>query len=175
MLAHEMQRGMLEVPAVGAPQVAITVKKDLMNGWNVTVMTDNFNFTPKMVNSENLDNTGHTHLYVDGIKIARLYGHYFHIPQLSAGDHEVTVNLASNDHSYYMVDGDQIEARTMALLQNWRLRRAFPFPLWVHATRTISAVPRAGKRFISATRIFRSRKRTCFQRLPETQAVYPIA
>jgi hypothetical protein len=118
MLAHEMQRGMLEVPAVGAPQVAITVKKDLMNGWNVTVMTDNFNFTPEMVNSKNLDNTGHAHLYVDGIKIVRLYGHYFHIPQLSAGNYEVTVNLASNDHSYYMIDGDQIEARTMALLQN---------------------------------------------------------
>lgn len=113
MMAHEMQHGMLEVPAVGAPQVAIAVEKDAMNGWNVTVTTNNFRFTPEMVNSENIDNTGHAHLYVDGVKIARLYGPSYHIPDLPVGDHEISVNLSSNDHSYYMVDGDRIAARTI--------------------------------------------------------------
>jgi hypothetical protein len=40
-----------------------------------------------------------------------------------------------------------------ALLQKGGLRHDFPFPLQVQATRTISAVPRALKRFMSATRM----------------------
>ncbi|OBY26052.1 hypothetical protein A9D60_20085 [Leisingera sp. JC1] len=41
-----------------------------------------------------------------------------------------------------------------ALLQKGVLRRDFPFPLQVQATRTISAVPRALKRLMSATRMW---------------------
>jgi hypothetical protein len=112
VMGHEMQHGMIEVPAAGAPQVAIAVVKDPMNGWNVELRTENFSFTPDMVNSENVDNSGHAHLYVDGVKIARLYGPYFHIPHLPAGIHEISVNLSSNDHSYYLIEGDRIAART---------------------------------------------------------------
>jgi hypothetical protein len=112
MMEHEMQHRTLEISAVGAPQVAIAVEKDPMDGWNVTVMTDNFSFTPDLASSENVDHTGHAHLYVDGVKIARLYGPYFHIPDLPVGDHEISVNLSSNDHSYYLVEGDKIAART---------------------------------------------------------------
>ncbi len=43
-----------------------------------------------------------------------------------------------------------------ALLQNQRLRRDFPFPHRVQSTRTISAVPRAEKRFIKAMRMWTS-------------------
>ena len=113
MMEHEIQHGMLEVPAVGAPQVAIAVTKDPKNGWNVALMTDNFSFTPELVNNANVDNTGHAHLYVDGNKIARLYGPYFHIPYLPAGDHEISVTLSSNDHSYYLVNGSRITARAI--------------------------------------------------------------
>jgi hypothetical protein len=41
-----------------------------------------------------------------------------------------------------------------ALLRKSRLRHDCPFLLWHQATRTISAVPRAEKRFMSATRIW---------------------
>ncbi|RJE78562.1 hypothetical protein DWB67_16920 [Paracoccus sp. JM45] len=41
-----------------------------------------------------------------------------------------------------------------ALLQNGALRRDAPFPPQCHATRTIVAVPRAGKRFMRAMRIW---------------------
>ncbi|MEP0963363.1 MAG: hypothetical protein ABJQ70_14195 [Roseobacter sp.] len=112
MMAHEMQHGRVEVSAVGAPQVDITVEQDPMNGWNVTLSTNNFTFTPQLVNGANKDNTGHAHLYVGGVKIARLYGPHFHIPSLPVGDHDISVNLSSNDHSYYIIDGNRIAART---------------------------------------------------------------
>lgn len=42
----------------------------------------------------------------------------------------------------------------MALLRNSGLRRDYPLPLWRHATRAISAVPMALKRFMRAMRIW---------------------
>jgi hypothetical protein len=56
-------------------------------------------------------NTGHGHLYVNGMKIARLYGSYFHIPDLPPGEHEISVSLSSNDHSYYTINGKRIAAQ----------------------------------------------------------------
>lgn len=110
MMDHAMQHGELEVPAVGAPQVDLSVEEDPMNGWNVTLTTSNFTFTPEDVNGANVANTGHAHLYVDDVKIARLYGPHYHIPFLPVGEHVISVNLSSNDHSYYLVNGTRIEA-----------------------------------------------------------------
>lgn len=111
-MAQELQHGIVEVPAIGAPQLAIAVEKDMLDGWNLTISTENFSFSPAMVNGANIDNTGHAHLHVNGIKLARLYGPSFHIPDLPVGDHEISVTLSSNDHSYYHVDGNPIAART---------------------------------------------------------------
>ncbi|MBQ1203928.1 MAG: hypothetical protein IIX61_09075, partial [Loktanella sp.] len=69
-------------------------------------------FTPELVNSDNVDNTGHAHLYINDMKMARLYGPHFHIHELPEGEHEIAVTLSSNDHSYYFVDGNLIQART---------------------------------------------------------------
>ena len=51
-------------------------------------------------------------------------------------------------------DGAVLYNRVLALLQNGVLRREGPFPRKVQATRTISAVPRALKRFMRATRMW---------------------
>lgn len=111
-MAQQMQHGILEVPAIGAPQIAIAVEKDGFDGWNLTVTTMNFTFTPDMVNGENVDNTGYADLYIDGLRTARVYGPQFHIHDLSEGEHEIAVRLSSNDHSYYYINGEVIEART---------------------------------------------------------------
>ncbi|MEM6500061.1 MAG: hypothetical protein AAF709_25555 [Pseudomonadota bacterium] len=105
--------GSIEVPAVGAPQIAMQIVKDPTEGWNVTLQTANFTFTPEAVNQDNTTNTGHAHLYVGGVKHARIYGSHFHIPDLAPGQHEVIVALSSNDHSFYEVAGNPIEARAI--------------------------------------------------------------
>ncbi|MEO1638495.1 MAG: hypothetical protein AAFU41_04535 [Pseudomonadota bacterium] len=111
MREHAMMHGTLEVGADGAPEVSISIAQDPMDGWNLTVETQNFAFTPETVNNENVPNTGHAHLYINGAKVARLYGPHFHLPTLPEGEHEIMVNLSSNDHSYYQVNGARIEAR----------------------------------------------------------------
>lgn len=113
MRDHAMSHGFLEIQAAGAPEIDIEVTKDPMDGWNLKLITENFTFTPQTVNSENILNTGHAHLYVNDVKIARLYGPNFHIPDLPIGDHEVSVSLSSSDHSYFTVNGDKIVARAV--------------------------------------------------------------
>jgi hypothetical protein len=110
---HALMHGSLEIPAEGAPEVAVEITKDPVDGWNMTVLTENFTFTPNMVNSVNVVNTGHAHLYINDVKIARLYSPYFHIPDLAMGDYEISVNLSTNDHSYYVINGEKIESRVV--------------------------------------------------------------
>lgn len=111
----EMQEGMIhpmrEVVSVNAPSLTITVEKDSMDGWNITLAPENFEFTPDQAGDDGVPNKGHAHLYIDGAKVARLYGVHYHMPDLPAGQYEVVVTLSSNDHAYYTLDGERIEAR----------------------------------------------------------------
>lgn len=96
------------------PEISITVHKDSMAGWNLEIETENFTFAPEHVNGEVEENEGHAHIYVDGKKLARVYGNWFHIPKeavVGVGSHEVLVTLNANDHSDLEHDGHRIEAK----------------------------------------------------------------
>jgi copper(I)-binding protein len=51
---------------------------------------------------------GDARLYVNGEKVARLYGPWFHIGSLPSGRTEVTVTLASNDHHGLAVGDEKL-------------------------------------------------------------------
>ena len=97
------------------PQVSIEVTLDSVGGWNIKVSTAHFRFAPEHVNQAHISGEGHAHLYVNGEKIARLYGHWFHLPKLDQGEHELRVTLNANDHAAYSVNGKLIEATTSVL------------------------------------------------------------
>ena len=100
---------LLEVPAVGAPGVTIELNEDPVSGWNLRVITENFRFSPEQTGGAHVANEGHAHVYVDGVKIGRLYGPWMHIATLpTAAKVEVTLN--SNDHRAFSVDGKTISA-----------------------------------------------------------------
>jgi hypothetical protein len=96
-----------ELPeGVAAPTVEVTVEHDLLAGYNVHVTTTNFEWTPQNVNTRTVPGTGHAHLYVDGKKIARLYGQDFHFDGPSeVGRYTVRVELNTNMHETYVVNG----------------------------------------------------------------------
>jgi hypothetical protein len=102
--------GTYDVPAAQAPAVSLAVEEDAKSGWNVTLTTDGFTFTPEDVNGENVMGEGHAHLFVDGEKVARLYGPSFHYPEDFDGTRTFRVTLNANDHSEYAADGEVIEA-----------------------------------------------------------------
>ena len=97
-------------PGPTAPAVALSVKKDAMSGWNVQVMAKNFRFAPENASGAHKSGEGHAHLYVNGKKIARMYGPWFHIGKLPAGSAKIRVTLNTNDHRDLMVGEKLVEA-----------------------------------------------------------------
>ena len=98
------------LPPSSAPTVDMALTPDPVSGWNLHVATENFNFAPERAGQEHVSGEGHAHVYVDGDKIARLYGPWMHIPSLSGGA-TVEVTLNGNDHRPLALGGTPIAAR----------------------------------------------------------------
>jgi len=98
------------------PNFEISVVRDAHGGWNLTVSPQNFTFAPGHVNGKHVHGEGHAHLYVNGKKIARLYGTDFHIPALRSGENVVSVSLNTNDHQTYAL-GDQPIERVVSITE----------------------------------------------------------
>lgn len=106
--SHEMY----ELPAqTPVPTVAIRLLAD-KGGQSIYVETTNFRFAPEHVGHSYVSGEGHAHLYVDGKKVARIYGsaYYLDTSNLAKGNHEVSVRLATNDHKILTQHGQVIEA-----------------------------------------------------------------
>ncbi|MFE2547728.1 hypothetical protein ACFXGI_04130 [Streptomyces sp. NPDC059355] len=100
-----------EVPTEGAPQVQLAARPDSEDGWNLQLTVKNFRFTPDSTGGAALPGAGHAHLELDGRKLARLYGPWFHLPaaQVPEGAHTLTVRLYADDHTAWAVAGKAIE------------------------------------------------------------------
>lgn len=93
------------------PAVSLEVVEDPKSGWNVRVEAGDFTFAPQHASTPHVSGEGHAHLYVDGRKVARLYGEWFHLGEdLAAGEHQVRVELNTNDHVPYLAEGRPVEA-----------------------------------------------------------------
>jgi len=92
------------------PEMQLKVDKDTMDGFNLSIVTRNFRFTPKKVNKTNSPNEGHAHIYINGEKI-RQYSPYFHLSSklLHKGKNKIRVSLHANDHSHFVVDMENIQ------------------------------------------------------------------
>jgi hypothetical protein len=101
---------MMEIP-VGQPlpTVRLTIHPDARQGWNLEVQTTNFRFAPESVNQVSTAIEGHAHLYINGVKITRLYGNWYYLESLAPGRHQITVRLNTNGHEMLMHDGQAIE------------------------------------------------------------------
>ena len=96
-----------------APAVKLHAIKDEAAGWNLHLQTENFVFTPEKINEKPVLGQGHAHLYIDGKKIARLYGPWFHLGKIQPGHHEIKVVLNANDHAPFMIDGKEVASTVM--------------------------------------------------------------
>lgn len=101
--------------AEGAPTVTIThvhedpatVGKD-QHKLALVIETTNWAWAPEHASGDHVDGEGHAHVYLDGVKLGRLYGEAYHIGGVCSGEHTVKVTLNSNDHSDLTVDGETI-------------------------------------------------------------------
>ncbi len=92
--------------------VEVTAEVDPIDGINVHIIPTGFVFAPERVNQADVDGEGHAHVYVDGEKVGRAYGEWFHLKGVAPGDREIRVTLQTNGHSEYAVDGQPVQAVT---------------------------------------------------------------
>ncbi|MBL4893223.1 MAG: hypothetical protein JKX91_15670 [Rhizobiaceae bacterium] len=105
-MAHDHSKLLSLEAGPNAPTIAIDLAKDAVGGWNLHIVTTHFRFAPEAVNAEHQVGEGHAHIYVNGIKLARVYGPWFHIGALPKGNVEVSVTLNANNHQALAV-GDK--------------------------------------------------------------------
>ncbi len=103
----------LDLAESNAPTLAVQITKDPDQGWNLHLMTTGFTFSPANVGRAHEPGAGHAHVYVNGRKVARLYGSWMHIATLPEGVVEILVTLNANDHRLLSVGGMPVEARAM--------------------------------------------------------------
>nr|WP_253913453.1 copper chaperone PCu(A)C [Pseudoruegeria sp. HB172150] len=80
------------------------------DGWKIMLQAENFTFSAEAADSPHVPGIGHGHLYLDGLKLGRVYGTEQHVGALPPGDHELRVTLNTNDHRAYFVDGAPVTA-----------------------------------------------------------------
>ena len=99
-----MHEASVDVPGA---RVSVEATPDAVGGYNLHLVTGGFAFAPAAAGHAHVPGEGHAHVYVDGVKLGRLYGEWVHIP--TGGDVRVTLN--ANDHRTLTADGQPVEAR----------------------------------------------------------------
>jgi hypothetical protein len=94
------------------PSVTHLMFSDVMGGFNLQILARNFEFTPAAINRQPEYNSGHAHVYVNGVKYARVYSPWFHLPTnaLKVGENFIKVTLNANNHSEWAKDGKAISS-----------------------------------------------------------------
>jgi len=101
-----------EVPAsLPAPTLALAAFEDTESGYNLQLIVENFAFSPSRTGTYSDDIEGHAHLYINEVKVGRVYGEWFHLPAglFAEGDNEIRVTLNDNMHSDWAVAGAVVE------------------------------------------------------------------
>lgn len=108
-LMHDPGR-IINLEAAAAPSLDLQVYALADGSYNIHLQTGNFKFTPQNIDQAPVIGEGHAHLYVDGVKLARLYGEWHHLPTLPPDAETLTVALYANNHQGFAVDGKLISA-----------------------------------------------------------------
>lgn len=90
--------------------VNIALDPDPLGGANLFVETTGFAFAPQNAGDQHVPGEGHGQVYVNEVKIGRIYGNAMQLGNLPAGRHEVKVTLNTNEHSVYTWNGEPVQA-----------------------------------------------------------------
>lgn len=109
-----MMHGMGEsVSSNPSPTLEFSELVPSLDGFPIRVVTTNFEFkqlggTGPMPSHK--PGEGHAHLYLNGLKLGRMYKPEASIGQLMPGSYNLTVSLNSNDHRAYLANGSPVKA-----------------------------------------------------------------
>jgi hypothetical protein len=94
------------------PSINLEITKDSIDGYNLFIDLKNFKIEPSQVGLITKTNTGYLHLFVNDIKIGRIYSNWFHIPIrfFNLKENYIKVTLNTNLHGAFTIDGEPILA-----------------------------------------------------------------
>ncbi|WP_099824599.1 hypothetical protein [Oceaniglobus indicus] len=96
-------------PGEPAPEVALNLTA-VDGGWRMHVASSNFTFSEPAPDLGHIPGYGHGHLYLNGLKLQRMYSDTARIGALAPGDYAVSVTLNTNDHRAYVVGDTPVRA-----------------------------------------------------------------
>jgi hypothetical protein len=70
---------------------------------HLQLTVQHFSFSLENMGKDNKAGEGHVHLYLDGKKVAKVFEPTYVLKDIPPGKHEVTVELAKNNHESYGV------------------------------------------------------------------------
>ncbi len=96
-----------------SPPPSITIKEPVpvaADGFTVEIDLEDFEFVVTEDDAAHVPGQGHAHVYLNGLKLGRLYDNSFELGSLSAGAYSLRIGLNTNDHRPYVSGGVPVES-----------------------------------------------------------------
>ena len=107
-MVHDMTGGVSETPSPTVQIVPVTTPS--ADGFEITLDTTNFTFLREENGAPHVPGEGHGHLYLNGLKLDRLYEPTTQIGALDPGTYTLMVSLNTHEHDPYVDDGGQVSS-----------------------------------------------------------------
>ena len=93
------------------PIINIKVSRDKIEGYNLFFDSQNFKLSPENIEIRNKNNSGYLQLFINDIKISRIYSSWFHAPErfFSQKENSIKIKLFTNLHDELTIDNQPIE------------------------------------------------------------------
>ncbi len=108
-----MQHGQMNAVEVETPPSVEIIAPNAISadGFEVLLSVENFEFLVAADDAAHVPNQGHAHIYLNGLKLGRLYEEAFTIGALKPGAYTLRIGLNTNDHRPYAANGITVEAQ----------------------------------------------------------------
>ena len=117
--------------------IDIDVDVDPEGGVNVNIITEGWTWAPENVNGKDVPGEGHAHVYVDGVKINRVYSPHYYLENIEPGERVIRVSLNTNEHNEFTVNGKLAEATQTITVEEGHMDKSEHAP--VEATPSMTA------------------------------------
>ena len=93
------------------PLINLEIIKDKVDGYNLYIDLENFTLNPSQIGSKNHSNMGYLQLFVNDIKITRVYSNWVHVPQrfFNLKDNFIKITFNSNLYDEFTIEGKPLE------------------------------------------------------------------
>ena len=96
--------------------VSVTAAPDDQSGANLVITTSGLTFAPDKVDQPHVAGEGHAHVYVDGVKLGRVFANDHYISDLDPGERTIRITLNANSHEQYVRGDHPVEATTTVVI-----------------------------------------------------------